>query len=109
MQAMMHRENPQELARAVCSYLVSIPENRGKDVAAFAPELAGHLEEQVQENGGTSAVDKLLGTMRYIKQNEYRFPLKMSLLIKNMFGLERFARDAGFSGGMMEALSYQPI
>ncbi len=47
----------------------------------------------------------LVKTVRSLRKQGMRLPLKYTLLVKNLYGIDKLARDAGLNG-LQEALLY---
>ncbi|MFC1723368.1 AarF/UbiB family protein [Nanoarchaeota archaeon] len=52
------------------------------------------------------SLDAMSDVIKYVKQTGLNMPLRMSLLVKNLFALDNMAKDAGFSD-VKEALAYE--
>ncbi len=85
------------------------------DVIGFTQSLSsvvnmnGHsLNEQdvagIFEQRG-DLTDKVLTTMKQIRSRGAKVPIELTLLLRNVHSLNKFAQDAGFSG-LEEAISY---
>ena len=66
-----------------------------------------HLRDGIyQALEGSQGVQQLGDVIRYIKGEKVKVPLKMTLLVKNLFALNSLAQSAGFSG-MQDAVRYR--
>jgi len=92
--------NMSEFPQALNAYLTVLPENaRAGNQITVA--IASTLTEAFMS--GASPDKVLVDLMKRLKKAKVRIPLKITLIIKNLLALDKFARKAGYQGGLVEA------
>jgi predicted unusual protein kinase regulating ubiquinone biosynthesis (AarF/ABC1/UbiB family) len=73
---------------------------------AHMEALKSALSESMSDE--TPISERVMKIKKAAAQRGWYVPLKLTLLIKNMNGLEALCRNAGLTGGIQEALMYSP-
>ena len=100
------RKRAKNIAGLIRDYLGTIPENQQKFAdSAEAESLTSAVKSELETNAPLA--ERLLGVVRYLRTNQYKFPIKMTLLVRNFHALQKFAEAAGFNS-LEESMSYNP-
>lgn len=97
-------QSSNERANALVGYLEAAPG------ANMSPEVKGNMLSELDTIFSTTRNlgDMVSDASVTVKKLGVAVPLKLTLLIKNFNGLEFLCRQAGFTGGIIEAFAYSP-
>jgi hypothetical protein len=83
--------NPEEAAKTCCDYLKA----QGASIKPGTREEI--LEESAELSNTSDPIGRMLELAIILRKHELRLPLKITLIIKNIFYLNRLAKTAGFN------------
>jgi serine/threonine protein kinase len=87
---------------ALASYLLRQPENQGTQMSE--QELVSAISDEMSSVSLAENPEGVFGVVTKIKEAGLKIPLRITLLLKNLNGLNNFAKNAGYNN-LLEVLS----